>query len=49
MGGAHLQRHLCHVVLWSTQEASLKLAGIGRQPGEVESCVCACTCKEVQS
>ena len=52
VGGAHIQRHLCHVVLWSAQEASLQLAGLGRQPGE-EEYARKCrelhfTCKRVQ-
>ena len=34
MGGAHVQRHVRHVVLWYAQEASLQLAGLGRQPGQ---------------
>ena len=34
MGGAHVQRHLRHVVLWYAQEASLQVAGLGRQPGQ---------------
>ena len=34
MGGAHVQRHVRHAVLWYAQEASLQLAGLGRQPGK---------------